>query len=257
MKTPASSDARGRRTRRRPGCAGGSHHRWWPRVRVLADSLERAVHKRALRYPVRQGLLTLMTTVHPATPFSAGIAMGRNKVVYSLSSAAVVVSTAEGSGGTWAGATETLQKRWVPVFVRTGAGVPSGNQALVVQGASPLASADGAGLDAIFAGSRVERFSAPDEYPAPPGVAPPQPAGVAERASVPYANVDTRDAFELIAESLRAFCTTPRPAKDVEQAFNIVPAQAKAWHIRATGEGLLHKLSRPVRYEATEGWLFT
>jgi hypothetical protein len=60
-----------------------------------------------------------------------------------------------------------------------------------------------------------------------------------------------------VAESLRAFCATPRTAREVEQALNIVPSQAKVWLVRATEEGLLHKLSRPVRYEATGGRLFT
>lgn len=131
------------------------------------------------------------------------------------------------------------------------------NQTLADQGASPLPSADGAGLDAVLAGHRDERPSAPDEYPAAGEAASPQPAGVAERPAVAYAEVEAHDAFELIADRLRAYCATPRSARDVEQAFNIEPTQAKTWLVRATEEGLLQNLSRPVRYEATGGRLFT
>ena len=71
-------------------------------------------------------------------PFSAGAAMGRNKLIYALSDVAVVVSSAEGSGGTWAGALEALKGGWVPVVARSGPGVPPGNAALVARGARAL-----------------------------------------------------------------------------------------------------------------------
>jgi predicted Rossmann fold nucleotide-binding protein DprA/Smf involved in DNA uptake len=71
--------------------------------------------------------------------------MGRNKLIYALSDVAVVVSSADGSGGTWTGAVEALDGGWVPVLVRDEAGVPAGNQALMRRGASPLRRTDLAG----------------------------------------------------------------------------------------------------------------
>ena len=65
--------------------------------------------------------------------------MGRNKLIYAFSDVAVVVSSAEGSGGTWTGAIEALKGGWVPVVVRSGPGVPPGNAALLARGASALA----------------------------------------------------------------------------------------------------------------------
>lgn len=64
--------------------------------------------------------------------------MGRNRLIYCLADAGLVVSTAEGEGGTWAGATEALEAGWVPVYVRAGEGVPEGNDALIARGAIAL-----------------------------------------------------------------------------------------------------------------------
>jgi len=66
--------------------------------------------------------------------------MGRNKLIYALSDVAVVVSSADGSGGTWTGAIEALKSGWVPVLVRDDPGVPAGNRSLVGLGAAPLSS---------------------------------------------------------------------------------------------------------------------
>ena len=64
--------------------------------------------------------------------------MGRNKLIYALSDVAVVVSSADGSGGTWTGAVEALKGGWVPVLVRDDPGVPAGNRSLIRLGAVPL-----------------------------------------------------------------------------------------------------------------------
>jgi predicted Rossmann fold nucleotide-binding protein DprA/Smf involved in DNA uptake len=64
--------------------------------------------------------------------------MGRNKLIYALSDLAVVVASAAGSGGTWAGAIEALKAGWVPVFVRNSEPVPPGNLQLIAMGGVPL-----------------------------------------------------------------------------------------------------------------------
>jgi len=60
--------------------------------------------------------------------------MGGNKLIYALSTIAVVVSSSSGSGGTWAGAIEALKSRWVPVYVRDSTGVRNGNAELIARG---------------------------------------------------------------------------------------------------------------------------
>jgi predicted Rossmann fold nucleotide-binding protein DprA/Smf involved in DNA uptake len=64
--------------------------------------------------------------------------MGRNKIIYGLSRLAFVVATDEGSGGTWTGANEALDRGFAPVAVWAGAGAKDGNQALIRRGATAV-----------------------------------------------------------------------------------------------------------------------
>ncbi len=105
---------------------------------LLPEGLERRLRESGTRAAIAEGQLALASPYRPGAPFSAGAAMGRNKLVYALADMAVVVATATESGGTWAGAVEAIRGRWVPVFVRTEPGSPQGNLDLVSVGGRPL-----------------------------------------------------------------------------------------------------------------------
>lgn len=99
----------------------------------------RAISRRPdVRAAVHDGALALLSPFGPDAPFSVGNAMGRNKLVYAMSDITVVVTSDEGSGGTWAGATEALKKGYGRVMVWEGPDVGAGNVALMAKGASTL-----------------------------------------------------------------------------------------------------------------------
>lgn len=103
---------------------------------VLADSLERTVMTREHRNLLLEGQLTLISPYDPNAGFNVGNAMQRNKLIYALANAALVVSSDLNKGGTWTGATEQLEKlRFVPVYVRLTGGVSPGLEALHKKGA--------------------------------------------------------------------------------------------------------------------------
>jgi DNA processing protein len=103
---------------------------------VLADSLEQAVMKREHRNLLRHGQLVLISPFDPSAGFNIGHAMQRNKLVYALADASLVVNSELNKGGTWAGAIEQLDKlRLVPVFIRSTGDSSSGLDALRVKGA--------------------------------------------------------------------------------------------------------------------------
>jgi DNA processing protein len=107
---------------------------------LLPEGIERRVREPSTRAAVVDGLVALASPYHPGAGFTAGAAMARNKLIYALSDAAVIAASAVGTGGTWAGAVEALDARWVPVFVRVGEDVPEGNRQLLDRGALPLPS---------------------------------------------------------------------------------------------------------------------
>jgi predicted Rossmann fold nucleotide-binding protein DprA/Smf involved in DNA uptake len=102
-------------------------------VGVLADSLERAA--KSQKEALRRGDLCLVTPYSPSAGFSVGAAMGRNRLIYCLADYAIVVASDAETGGTWAGATETLKNKWVPVFVLDHTHMPEGNKLLLQKGA--------------------------------------------------------------------------------------------------------------------------
>jgi predicted Rossmann fold nucleotide-binding protein DprA/Smf involved in DNA uptake len=102
-------------------------------VGVLADSLEKTVRTR--QDALRRGDLCLVTPYSPNAGFSVGAAMGRNRLIYTLADYAIVVASDAETGGTWAGATETLKNGWVPVFVLEHDAMPEGNRLLLQKGA--------------------------------------------------------------------------------------------------------------------------
>jgi len=107
-------------------------------VGVLAESLQRMTRDPEVRRAVGDGRLCLCTPYKPTAGFSVPNAMGRNKLIYALSAATLVVAADHDRGGTWAGAVEALRNGIAPVVAWTGDGGGPGNPALVDRGAHSL-----------------------------------------------------------------------------------------------------------------------
>ena len=105
---------------------------------ILGDSLERTVVRREYRDALIDGRLVLACPYDPAARFQVGHAMQRNKLIYALADAALVVNSDYEKGGTWTGAVEQLEKpKLTPVYVRSNGGVGKGLDGLREKGAIP------------------------------------------------------------------------------------------------------------------------
>ncbi len=110
-------------------------------IGVLANHLEQAAMNREHRGPLLDGQLLLISPYDPGSGFNVGNAMQRNKLIYALANAALVVSSDLNKGGTWAGAKEQLDKfRFVPLYVRATGEMSPGLEALREKGALPWPS---------------------------------------------------------------------------------------------------------------------
>ena len=137
-------------------------------VGVLAESLSRKLKRPDVRRAVYEGSIVLCTPYSPDAPFSAGNAMGRNKLIYAQAALTVVVASDDGAGGTWSGAIEALKHGYESVAVWRGDGEGPGNGPLQQRGAIPVSS-----LDDIE--SRLDRPQAsPSESPPASGRPPEQ-----------------------------------------------------------------------------------
>lgn len=101
-------------------------------IGILADGIYTNETRRIFLNYLRQGTLVLISPFFPEAGFSVGSAMARNKFIYTMSEAVIVVKSDKDKGGTWTGAKENLNKKWVPLLVRDIA--QEGNQALIQMG---------------------------------------------------------------------------------------------------------------------------
>jgi predicted Rossmann fold nucleotide-binding protein DprA/Smf involved in DNA uptake len=102
-------------------------------IGVLANDLLKTSVNRQNRLGLQEGRLVLVSPFYPEAGFNGGNAMARNKYIYALSDRALVIDSALGSGGTWAGALEDLRYQWVPLYVRSSSD-GAGNAALLKRG---------------------------------------------------------------------------------------------------------------------------
>jgi predicted Rossmann fold nucleotide-binding protein DprA/Smf involved in DNA uptake len=223
--------------------AGGSA------IGILADSLAR--HAVSARY--RDGLisdrLVLVSPYDPEARWFAHTAMERNKLIYGLSDAALVVTSAAENGGTWSGATEALKCARVSIYVRAAGTLAEGNRKLLARGAKPFPVEPWDDLRSLF--------SPP---PGPSGNVPPtdQHASTTELTSPPpergpdSGGSPAGDVYTIVLPALLATLAQPKAEKAVEESLGLVPAQVKAWLKRACEEGRVRKLNRPVLYVAVE-----
>jgi predicted Rossmann fold nucleotide-binding protein DprA/Smf involved in DNA uptake len=121
-------------------------------VGVLADSLEQTSLNREHRNLLRDGQLVLISPYDPSAGFNVGNAMQRNKLIYALADAALVISSDLKKGGTWTGAVEQLDKlKSVPLYVRSLGDSSPGLDALRKKGAMPWPNPrDAQGLESLL-----------------------------------------------------------------------------------------------------------
>lgn len=103
---------------------------------VLPDGLERAALDERNRRILGERRLALVSPFDPSVRFKAWHALARNKLIYALADAGLVVDAAHGRGGTWSGAVEQLGRfRSVPVYVCADGETERGIRGLLDKGA--------------------------------------------------------------------------------------------------------------------------
>ncbi len=209
-------------------------------IGVLADSLLRAATSALYRRPLFSGDLALVSAVNPEARFNVGNAMARNRYIYCLADAAVVVACAHGSGGTWNGACENAKAGWVPLWVKRTGETGSGNAHLVAKGACWLPDP----LNSV-----ADLFGGQDAAPAPvfEGVAEETRSWEAPSPAIP----EDLEFFDLFLARLTAI-TAEEPLTEarIAERLNVAKGQVKEWIGRGVAEERIERVARPVRYRA-------
>lgn len=239
-------------------------------IGIMADSLLSAAMASKWRKGLMDNNLVLVSPFYPESGFNAGNAMARNKYIYCLSQAAVVVRS-DTKGGTWSGAIENLKKVWVPLWVKRVQDVQSGNQALISEGGywlegaaehldiqslcapvtSNLASADLLSTDSGAAVTATEQVG--------PDVAEGELSQASYSASGPVDEAaQTSPELNAVAIEMSFYqfflrkmaCLQAAVTSDeLAERWDVPKKQINDWLKQSVDEGRVQKFSKPVRYQ--------
>lgn len=224
-------------------------------IGVLANDLLRASTSSAYREHLERNNLVLISTTHPEAGFDVGMAMQRNKYIYCLAEAAVVVNSGK-KGGTWTGAQENLRKGWTPLWVKDSSDPEAGNQVLLEHPATKQLPGD---LDTFSFGTFFVDETAPhgplpslfDKLPTAD-----EKASAMENTFKFHhpeeASASRLDStfFDLFLSKMRDYYfDTPVSVQQIQAQLNLQRAQLNVWLKEAVEEGHLIKLTNPVRYQ--------
>jgi len=242
-------------------------------IGVLSDSLLRSSSSGTYRKWLMAKSLVLISPFDPEVGFVVGNAMERNKYIYGLSDAAIVIASDREKGGTWNGAVENLKQKppWVPLWVKPHPDSLSGNAELVRRGARWLPD-NVAGFE-MLAWTDAADTTGPAEPPQTAGSqgdlvmdrahpealalpSPSQPSATISSAPAALSgaeNTAPRIGFYDLFLARLAELTLHAPAtpKQVQKEFSgdLCKTQLDQWLERATEQGRVKKLSRPARYQ--------
>ena len=243
---------------------------------VLADSLLRAATSVKYRKYLMAKDLVLVSPFNPEAGFEVGNAMARNRYIYCLADAAIVVSSSLEKGGTWTGAIENLKENWVPLWVKTTSHPASGNADLVRRGArwlpggehelaalteAPESAAstsepkrsllDGFYAPAVWREESVKEASSLVEREHTP--APRAQEATDSRSPQLERSTQTLSLYQLFllrVENLAA--TAPVTLEQLQTTLDLTKPQLSAWLKRAIADGRIKKLTKPSRYRWRE-----
>jgi len=214
-------------------------------VGILADSLLRSTSSAKFRKYIMSNDLVLLSPFNPEAGFNVGHAMARNRYIYALSDAAVVISSSPGKGGTWSGAIENLKSRWVPLWIKNTVNPNSGNPELVNRGADWLPK-DIADLNVIFSEVSENRNKLSS-----PGDTDTVSVSIPETPSPSNENYEF---YRLFLQKISAVAVSDALTSDeIAERFEIAKGQINTWLKRGVDDGVIRKLTLPVRYQWVEG----
>ena len=247
-------------------------------IGVVADSLEKVSARPIWRQALGEGRLLLLSSDAPSARFQVWRAMARNKLIYALADAALVVSSARGEGGTWAGATEQLQKlRFCPLHVPIDPRGGPGLAALAELGARPWSQpASPEALQALLRETELPQATSPATAPTemeqgslldPALTEPPQPSSLPDLgaavgpeavASLPEQPhpISKKEEVRPPAAALADFVDDlllqcleqPCSVDELAEVLDVSKAQVRRWCLRLVEQDRVRRLSRPVRY---------
>ncbi len=197
-------------------------------VGILSDNLMRAATSSKYRKALIAGDLVLISPFNPETGFDVGNAMARNKYIYCLSDAAIVIASSKEKGGTWSGAVENLSNKWVPLWVKSTNDNGSGNHYLVAKGGQWIPD-NNLSIASLIIRKPVEGKSAYTE------------------------DVQPLTYNSFLSQWEKSDMKGAIKKDELKETFNVGMKCLDQWLKQGVSEGRIIKHKKPVRYQLVQG----
>lgn len=171
--------------------------------------------------------------------------MNRNKYIYASSCGAVAVAADLKKGGTWTGAIENINHKWVSLGVWN-TNMYTGNKELIVRGGVPINKIKDFSFQTLVDNTfkpveqesvyQLELFT----------------SKVAEK-ELEYSTQTQRSkksSYDIILPYIMQSLESEKNLEDICEEFDTMKTQMQQWLNRAVSEGKIEKLTRPVRYKS-------
>ena len=235
-------------------------------VGVLADSLLRSATLAKYRKFLLSGDLALISPSNPELGFDVGKAMSRNRYVYCLADAAIVISSKAGKGGTWNGAVEGVKAKWVPVWVKQSSRSTSGNPDLVARGAQWLPESLDS-LDSLLASPQVaspffeEAKLSPEAIQMKLMTTPYRKKVAVTRSQVQESRATTAKCLKpndlgfydlFLARCADLTSAAPLTSGEIAESLDVAKGQIYTWLKRGVSDKVIKRFTNPVRYQSND-----
>ncbi|MCG2419365.1 DNA-processing protein DprA [Aequorivita sp. F47161] len=228
---------------------------------VLADSLIKKSSSNIYRKFIIDNKLTLISPYNPEAGFNVGNAMGRNKLIYVISQATVIVKS-DTKGGTWEGANENLKNSWVPTWVAvSNDGKNKGNAQIVKLGGKWLSKDFRFDIKKLvdsktMPSPKQESLFAYIENESDSNLVKENKIKLEilktskqSKNRVVELNYNEASLFDFFVIRLwQNFSGKNIDRKEIIEAFNLTPKQVDVWLKKGVEEGYIIKISKPVHY---------
>lgn len=214
---------------------------------VLSDSLEKAALNTENRLPLQQNRLVLISACDPKSRFTVGNAMARNKYIYALANAGLIINADLNEGGTWAGAIEQLEKyRQIPIYVRSTGQISDGLNTLANKGAlswqNPRTPQEFLDIFQVQPSQSEPNIIVEDLFPETIISTLPENENSDKNIS------PDEELFLCVKKLILNNLDKPKKDEEIAQLLKVSTKQIKKWLDRLIDENIIIKTRRPVRY---------
>jgi predicted Rossmann fold nucleotide-binding protein DprA/Smf involved in DNA uptake len=227
-------------------------------IGVLADKLLQHCSSAKYRKYLMTNDLVLISPFYPEAGFNVGNAMQRNKYIYCLADAGLVVHSGM-KGGTWTGAKENLKKDWVPLWVKETQDEEAGNKAIVANGAAWVSSdVNTISIEGLMNGAPTQIDLITTVYGTAVGDIQQMVTEARSHEPVISPVVKSKSALQAMQQlefydifllKIEQVCSdSPKTVDEIAQTLSLNTAQLKIWLNHAQQENKIQKLIKPVRY---------